>query len=302
MLATLTADRFSDDGWIFERKLDGVRAVAIRAGSSVRLFSRNHKDMAGSYPEIVAALRDQPMERFAVDGEIVAFDGKQTSFSVLQQRIHRPGGEADQPPVFFYVFDITSLDGQAVTSFPLRDRKRLLREALSYDDPIRFSTHRNGAGEAYFAEACRKGWEGVVAKRAASTYAGGKRTPDWLKFKCVRGQEFVICGFTDPQRSRIGFGALIVGYYDGAALRYAGRVGTGYDARTLRELRARLETLRVSEPPVAGPTPERHVHWVRPELVAEVDFAEWTHDGRLRHSRFLGLRTDKAAREVVREG
>lgn len=304
MLATLTDDRFSDEGWLFERKLDGVRTIAGRDGERVELFSRNHKSMNASYPELVAALAAQPMERFVVDGEVVAFDGKQTSFAMLQSRIHQTDPRriaASGVTVFCYLFDLLSLDGQDITGQPLRARKALLRQALDFSGPVRYSAHRNRDGERYYAEACSKRWEGLIAKRADSPYRVGKRTPDWLKFKCVRDQELVIGGFTDPAGSRIGFGALLVGYYDDGSLRYAGKVGTGYNQHLLRKLRSMMDKRLQDRSPFSDDPVERGVHWIRPDLVAEIGFTEWTTDGRLRHPRFTGLRDDKPAEQVVRE-
>lgn len=213
MKAVLTDERFSDDGWIFERKLDGVRCVAIRDNGEVTLLSRNDLALNGRYPEIAAALTAQPQRRFAVDGEVVAFDGAQTSFAKLAQR-----GQT-HVPVFYYVFDVLWVDGQDVRGLPLRTRKRLLREALKFQDKsLRFSTHRNRDGEAYFAQACRQGWEGLIAKRADSSYSA-QRSRDWLKLKCEQGQELVIGGFTAPRGSRSDFGALLLG----VALRREGR-------------------------------------------------------------------------------
>ncbi|HEV7753056.1 MAG TPA: non-homologous end-joining DNA ligase [Baekduia sp.] len=297
MKAVLTDERFSDDGWIFERKLDGVRCIAVRDGGPVRLLSRNDLSFNGRYPEIATALERQPQRRFAVDGEIVAFDGAQTSFAKLAQR------GRTHVPVFFYIFDVLWLEGQDVRALPLRSRKRLLRSALEFEDKsLRFSTHRNGDGEAFFAEACRKGWEGLVAKRADSPYAG-KRSRDWLKLKCEQGQELVIGGSTAPKGSRAEFGALLLGYYDGDRLRYAGKVGTGFGEATLQSLGRQLRELRQDDPPFADPASirERTATWVKPELVAQVAFSEWTAAGRLRHPRFLGLRDDKSAGDVVRE-
>jgi bifunctional non-homologous end joining protein LigD len=297
MKAVLTSARFSEDGWIFERKLDGVRCVAIRDGGPVALLSRNDLSLNGRYPEVARALERQPQTRFAVDGEVVAFAGAQTSFARLAQR-----GRANVP-VFFYIFDVVWLDGMDVRALPLRARKRLLRDALRFEaDALRFSTHRNRDGEAYFAEACRKGWEGLIAKRADSPYTDG-RSKDWLKFKCEQGQELVIGGYTAPKGTRAEFGALLLGHYEGDALRYAGKVGTGLDDATLAALGARLRGLRRDTPPFADAREirERTAQWVEPELVAQIGFSEWTAAGRLRHPRFLGLREDKAAREVVRE-
>jgi bifunctional non-homologous end joining protein LigD len=293
MKAVLTEERFSDPEWIFERKLDGIRCIAIRSGADVLLLSRNDLSLNGRYPEIAAALAAERADRFAIDGEVVAFDGSQTSFARLADR-----GVA----VYLYAFDVVWLEGQDVRELPLRARKRLLRAALGFDGPVRLTAYRNEAGEELFAEACRKGWEGVIAKRADSPYRA-TRSRDWLKFKCEKGQELVIGGFTAPRGSRTELGALLLGYHDGAALRYAGKVGTGFDRATLRDLGARLRALRRDEPPFADPAEirERGVTWVEPELVAQVAFTEWTRAGRLRHPRFLGLRGDKSAREVVRE-
>jgi bifunctional non-homologous end joining protein LigD len=297
MKAVLTPERFSDEGWIFERKLDGVRCVAIRDGGVVKLLSRNDKSLNGRYPEIASALEAQPQQRFAVDGEVVAFDGAQTSFAKLAQR------GRTHVPVFFYIFDVVWLDGQDVRELPLRTRKRILRSELRFEaKALRFSNHRNRDGEAFFREACRKGWEGLVAKRADSRYTA-KRSRDWLKLKCEQGQELVVGGYTAPKGSRTDFGALLVGYYEGENLRYAGKVGTGFDAATLHDLGTQLRDLHQERSPFADSASirERDVSWVKPTLVAETGFSEWTSAGRLRHPRFLGLRDDKSAREVVRE-
>jgi DNA ligase D-like protein (predicted ligase) len=297
MKATLTRERFSDPAWIFERKLDGIRCIAVRRPDGVRLLSRNDLSLNGRFPEVATAHEDQDSSRFAADGEVVAFDGSATSFARLAERGRR------YVPVFFYVFDLLWLDGYDVRGLPLRSRKRLLKGALSFHDPIRWTTHRNGEGEAMYEEACRKRWEGVIAKRADSAY-GAARSRDWLKFKCEQGQEFVVGGFTAPKGSRTELGALLVGYYRDGELCYAGKVGTGFDRDTLRDLGGRLRGLARAEPPFADAREirERGVSWVRPELVAQVSFSEWTEYGRLRHPRFLGLREDKKASEVVREG
>jgi DNA ligase D-like protein (predicted ligase) len=297
MKAVLTDERFSDPDWIYERKLDGIRCIAIRDGGPVRLLSRNDLSLNGRFPTIAAALERQPAKRFAIDGEVVAFSGRQTSFAKLAD------ARAGRAKVFFYVFDITWLDGEDVRPLPLRERKRLLRDAIEFDDPLRFTTHRNGDGVDYYEEACRKGWEGLIAKRADSPYAT-TRSRDWLKFKCEHGQEFVIGGFTAPRRSREEFGALLLGYYRDGELIYAGKVGTGFDGAMLRELGAQMRRRERPTRPFVGNDKipgVRGATWVEPELVAQIGFTEWTADGRLRHPRFLGLRDDKDAREVVRE-
>lgn len=303
MLATLTEKRFSDPDWIFERKLDGERALAFRQGANVRLLTRNRKEIGGTYPELTEVLSGQDCDDFIVDGEIVAFKGAVTSFSRLQQRMQiKDPEEARASPVavYYYLFDILHLEGHNLERLPLRARKALLKQVLSFGNVLRFTPHRNRDGENYFEAACKKGWEGIIAKRADAAYRHSRST-DWLKFKCAKGQELVIGGFTEPQGSRIGFGALLVGYYDGDELRYAGKVGTGYDDAFLEDFRARLDRLARENSPFSGALKEQNVTWVTPRLVGEFAFTEWTEDGKLRHPRFLGLRRDKAAREVVRE-
>ena len=294
MKAVLTDERFSDPDWAFERKLDGIRAIAIKDGRGVRLLSRNQLSLNDRFPEVAAALEADPAERFVIDGEIVAFDGAQTSFAALQQRGERPVS------IFYYVFDVLYLGDRDTTALPWRERKAQLRRALAFHGPVRLTPHRNEHGEEYFREACRKHWEGLIAKRADSPYVHG-RSRDWLKFKCSAEQELVIGGYTEPTGSRIELGALLLGYYEDDRLRYAGKVGTGFTRATLRDLAAKLVPLRRDTSPFADEIRERRVTWVEPKLVAQVGFSEWTRDGRLRHPRFLGLRDDKAAEEVVRE-
>jgi bifunctional non-homologous end joining protein LigD len=304
MLATLTDQRFSSGNWIYERKLDGVRAIVSRDGGDVQLWSRNHNNMDVSYPELAVELAGRGPERFVADGEIVAFKGSQTSFAALQGRIHLTGAEEIERSgvtVYLYLFDLLVLGEVDLTGLPLRDRKRVLRQVFDFGAHLRYSTHRNSDGEAFYRQACERGWEGLIAKRADAPYTAG-RSGDWLKFKCVREQELVIGGFTEPSGTRVGFGALLLGYYEGERLRYAGKVGTGYDRATLHMLRTKLDGLTERASPFADPVKEPRVHWVRPELVAQIGFAEWTSDGRLRHPRYVGLRVDKAARDVVREG
>jgi bifunctional non-homologous end joining protein LigD len=236
---------------------------------------------------------------------VVAFAGKATSFARLQRRlgVRDPGpGLRRAVPVYFYLFDVLRADGTDVRHLPLRERKRLLRRLLSFGGPLRYTPHRNAEGEAYWAHACRHRWEGVIAKRADAPYESG-RGRDWLKFKCENSQEFVIGGFTDPQGTRSGLGALLLGYYDGAGrLTYAGKVGTGFDEATLASLRRTLGRLARERPAFGrGALSKSHVHWAEPELVAQVAFTEWTGAGQLRHPRYLGLRRDKDPATVIRE-
>lgn len=294
MLATLTKDYFSDPGWVFEPKLDGIRCLAYKRGASVKLLSRNRLDLTPTYPAVAEALASQKPD-FVADGEVAAVKGEITSFSLLQQ-VHR-----QQVPVVYFCFDLLHLDGYDVRSLPLTARKELLRESLALDEPLRYVSHVEEEGEAYYREACKRGWEGLIAKRADSRYGGG-RSKDWLKFKCSFEQELVIGGYTEPEGARSHFGALLLGYYEEGDLRYAGKVGTGFTQKTLADLHARMKRLERPDPPFAGKPPVRKgAHWLKPQLVAQIGFSEWTTDGKLRHPRFLGLRTDKKAREVVRE-
>jgi bifunctional non-homologous end joining protein LigD len=297
MKAVLWDEPFSDPDWIYERKLDGVRCLAHRdRGGAIQLVSRTDRSMNGDYPDLVRALETEPCGDFVVDGEVVAFDRRGvTSFSRLQRR------GRERVAIFFYVFDVLRLDGEDVRALPLRRRKARLREALRFAGPVRLNPHRNERGEELFAEACRKGLEGIIAKRADSPYRA-TRSSDWRKLKCHAEQELVIGGYTAPQGSRTDFGALLVGYWEDGKLSYAGKVGTGFDHHTLRDLGKRLRDLERDDPPFADVHPiPRGTHWVEPELVGQIAFTEWTRDGRLRHPRFLGLRDDKPARDVVRE-
>jgi DNA ligase D-like protein (predicted ligase) len=303
MLATLTDTPFSDPDWIYERKLDGERCLVFRHGGTVRLKSRNNRTLNDTYPEIEEALTRGGRLDLIADGEIVAFDGKLTSFSRLQQRIgitDRDEARHSSISVYLYLFDLLHAAGKDVTRLPLRHRKTLLKRALDFNNRIRYTAHRNEHGEEYLRDACRKGWEGLIAKRADAPYRHS-RSRDWLKLKCVNQQEFVIGGYTDPRGSRTGFGALLIGYYDDGTLRYAGKVGTGYTDQTLESLSDRLAGIERKSRPFGEDTGEPRAHWVTPRLVAQIAFTEWTEDGRLRHPRFLGLRRDKKPEEVVRE-
>ena len=309
MLATLTHDPFDDDDWIYERKLDGVRILVFRDGDGTRLVTRNEQDRSATYFEVRDAFDDLGGPPLVVDGEVVAFSGDVSSFRRLQSRMQVDDEEearkrAEEVRVYFYAFDILWVDGADVTGLPLLRRKTLLRESLDFSasDVVRLTPHRAGDGLAFLEEACEKGWEGLIAKKADSRYVHS-RSKEWLKFKCVNRQEFVLGGFTEPEGEREGFGALLLGYHDDGELRYAGKVGTGFDDELLRELRDRMDGLERETPPFdpGGPLPETGVHWITPELVGEVGFTEWTDAGRLRHPRFIGLREDKDPDDVVRE-
>jgi DNA ligase D-like protein (predicted ligase) len=304
MLATLTDRRDFGDDWLLERKLDGERCVARKVGRDVRLESRTGKDLTSTYPEVRAAVAAQHSRDLLLDGEVVAYDGDQTSFTRLQQRLGltRPSPEqVARDPVVYCVFDLLELDGEELTGRPLVERRAQLIKTIRSSSALQHTEAWNDDSEGRFAAACRSGWEGLIAKRADAPYVAG-RSKDWLKLKCVWEQEFVIGGYTDPAGSRTDFGALLVGYYEQGSLRYAGKVGTGYTGATLHELGIRLRKLETAKPPFADARPiPRGVHWTRPKLVAQIGFAEWTSDVRLRQPRFLGLRDDKSPADVVRE-
>lgn len=303
MLATLAQTAFSDPGWIFEIKWDGIRALAQCSARHAQFTSRSGRDLSSQFPE----LGQPPFSADAsVDGEIVALDPEgKSSFHRLQQRMNlaapKKVAAAAGIAVVYYAFDLLALRGRDLTRRPLIERKRQLARLLARaprNSPWRYSDHVRGDGEGLMELARTRGLEGIIAKRADSRYAAG-RSRDWLKFKLHQRQEAVVAGYTDPRGSRTQFGALVLGVFDPSAERlvYVGRVGTGFDAATRRDLRARMQP--ADRPVLAGaPGP---VHWVEPELVIEVEFAEWTPDGRLRAPVFVGLRADKPPRECVRE-
>jgi bifunctional non-homologous end joining protein LigD len=280
--------------WIFERKLDGLRCVAVRNGQSVELWSRNHKSFNARFPDVVAALRALAVENFTLDGELVAFDGEDfLGFGELQEH-------GSTLAVVYGVFDVLHLLGHDTEGLALVDRKSLLSGLVASGPHLRPVEALPGEPAELLLAACAQRWEGLVAKRPDGAYVAG-RSADWCKLKCTVSQELVIGGWSEPQGARSGFGALLVGYYDGDQLRYAGKVGTGFSAATITSLSAELARLQRAGSPFADAVAERHAHWVEPALVANVAFSEWTRDGRLRHPRFEGLRPDKDPATVVRE-
>ncbi len=285
MLATLTKRYFSDPKWIFEKKFDGVRCIVVKDGAKVALYSRNRNRLNMSFPEIEKAFKAQ-RGSFVVDGEIVA-----ASFSKLQERLHikDPKKVKRGIKVAIYLFDILNTDGRGTTKLPLIERKKILKKRVKFQGGIRYSTHRASHGERFLKEACKKNWEGLIAKKADSKYLS-KRSRNWLKFKCVKGETFVICGYTHPQGSRVGFGALLIGYPGSGKLRYAGKVGTGFNDELLHKLSARLKRIERQSSPFKDPkVPSRGVIWVQPRIRAQVGFTERTKEGRLRHPRLIKL-------------
>jgi DNA ligase D-like protein (predicted ligase) len=290
MKAVLTADRPAGPQWVFERKLDGIRCLAVKSGGRTRLYSRNELSLNDRYAPLAAALDADPADELVVDGEAVAFVAGRDRFG---------GGEGGE--LFYYVFDVLIAAGRDVRELPLEERRTVLEGVLRWRDPLRMTEQVTGDGAALLAQACLDGWEGLIAKRLGTPYVS-TRSRDWLKLKCTRAQELVIGGFTAPRGSRTDLGALLVGHFEADRLRYAGKVGTGFTHATLRELSERLAPLvRATSPFAPEKGIPRAATWVEPELVAQIAFMEWTPDGRLRHPSFLGVRLDKPAREVVRE-
>jgi DNA ligase D-like protein (predicted ligase) len=304
MLATLTDRRDFDGDWLLERKYDGERCVARKDGNHVHLESRNGRDLTQVYPEVRDAVASQSSDHVVLDGEVVAFEGEQTSFARLQQRLGSSNPTAEQLktyPVVYCVFDLLAEGDEDLTRLPLTERRGRLLAAVEPRMALQPTEAWSGDSVKRFEAACQAGWEGLIAKRSDALYVPG-RSKDWLKLKCLWEQEFVVGGYTDPTGSRSDFGALLVGYYENGGLRYAGKVGTGYTRATLADLGGRLRGMHVGDSPFVEVRPvPRGTHWVRPELVAQIGFAEWTNDARLRQPRFLGLRDDKSAGEVVRE-
>jgi bifunctional non-homologous end joining protein LigD len=296
MLATLTDKPFDDPDWIFETKWDGFRAVAFVEPGKAKLYSRNGLDISRKYPSICEALAK--IEDSAVlDGELVALDAHGRSrFQLLQN------AEREKARLLYCVFDLLYLDGKDMRKLPLIERKAALKAILPKSKVLLYSAHVVGRGIAAFEKAKRAGEEGVMAKLASSRYRSGVRTRDWLKVKAHQEQEVVIVGFTAPRRSRKYFGALVLAVREDGGWAYVGRAGTGFDAARLRDIHALMMPLVTDKKPVAAKVPdEASATWVKPKLVAEVKFTEWTTGGEMRHPVFLGLRTDKKASDVVRE-
>jgi bifunctional non-homologous end joining protein LigD len=306
MRAVLTEERFSDDQWIFEPKLDGERVLTYRDGKSLQLFTRNHLSANAQYPDVVRALAEQKPTSYVMDGELVCMKPGTSisSFSQLQKRMHVDNPSSEQikaAPVFYFVFDLLFLNGTDLRSKSLIERKEILKNSFSFNDHVRFLTHLEKDGILFYKKACQLGWEGLIAKRAASPYRSA-RSRDWLKFKCVFEQELVIGGYTDPEGSRTQFGALLVGYFEGPRLIFAGKVGTGFNESMLKLVANKMKRLDSNRCPFASVDISRQgLHWVKPELVAQIGFSEWTEDGKLRHPRFIGLRDDKKVKDVTRE-
>ena len=274
MAATLTQERFTGDDWVFERKYDGIRLLSYKRGKEIKLYSRNR--LLQHLPPIEKAIAAIPAEELILDGE-VAWDGTSG----------------------YHVFDILWLNGQNTTSLPLEERRALLKK-LTFTTPMRRVDLLKD--DQPWERARREGWEGVIAKRRGSPYEH-RRSKLWLKMKVEASQELVVGGFTDPQGARVGLGALLVGYHEKDDFVFAGKIGTGFDTRLLLDLRKRLDAIEIDKTPftVATGLPRLRAHWVKPQIVVQVNFMEWTAHNKLRHPRLIGVRFDKKARDVVRE-
>ncbi len=294
MLATLSAEIPTGKQWTFEEKYDGIRTLAARRGASVRLWSRTLQDLSADFVSVTRALGELAVPDVVLDGEVVVFDAEGVSrFQLLQRR----GGGAR---LAYAVFDLLELDGRSLLGVPQRDRRALLEELLPPRRGVLMRSRRLPRdGRRALAQAGERGWEGIIAKDESSSYEPGRRSGAWLKVKVRKESEFVIGGFTPPEGSRAEFGSLILGMFDGDALRYVGRVGTGSSGETLRQLAAKLRPLITARSPFDTPPKVKDPTWVRPSLVAQIAFAEWTADGRLRQPAFLGLHTDKPAKEIT---
>jgi bifunctional non-homologous end joining protein LigD len=324
MKARLVDDPPTHGDWLYELKFDGIRAIAVKNNSKSSLISRNGNKLDARFPEIAEAVKNLPVRDCVIDGEVVALDEEGRSSFQLLQALEMEGRKA---PLRFYVFDLLELDGKSLLGLPLEQRKQVLAKLCEIvGDPIRYSGEISGDVKSLLAEVQRRGLEGLIGKQRNSVYEPGRRSGTWIKLKCVTEQEFVIGGYTPPAGSRKHFGAILVGYYDGGKLKFAGKVGSGFTTKSLSilhkkfreeeredcpfvDLPSKLATGRVRPTGgqggawVQGITPSmmKKMHWVNPKFVAEIKFAEWTRDGKLRQPVFLGLREDKRATEVKRE-
>jgi bifunctional non-homologous end joining protein LigD len=306
---TIPAD---ETAWAFEIKWDGVRVLSGIDSGKVRLRSSNSNDITGRYPELQALGEALEGHSAILDGEVVAFDDQgRPSFGRLQQRMHLANAaevrkRAETVPITYVLFDLLQLDGNDLISLPYLERRRLLTELVPDDGCWTVPAHREGDGATLLAAVAERGLEGIVAKKVDSPYLPGKRSTSWVKVKARLRQEFVIGGWQPGERGRAGqLGSLLVGVYDDGRLRYSGKVGTGFTMRELTRLGDLLAPLETDSSPFDAPPPrpiERIARWVRPELVAEVEFGEWTGEGILRHPSYMGLRDDKNPTDVVREG
>lgn len=304
MLATLVQEYFSNENWLYEQKWDGYRILAYRNKENIKLLTRNLIDYTDSFPEVANSLKNQKCDNFILDGEVIAIKDYKHAFEFLQRkRLIK-----DSVKVVYCLFDIIYLNGYSLMNLELIDRKKLLEKAITIDktiESLKITDYIIKYGLEYYTKACNMGWEGILAKKISSTYVT-RRSADWLKFKCSNQQEFIVIGYTKPTGLRMGFGSLLLGYYENGKLCYAGNVGTGFSEYLLLNLFNILEQLEQKASPLDEDTKEirknlKDIHWVQPKIVVEVRFTEWTKDGKLRHPSFLRIRIDKDPKSVVRE-
>lgn len=293
-LATLTKKYFSSSDWLYEDKLDGIRCIAVKKNGVVKLYSRNKNILNKTFPLIVKTLEKQKQKNFILDGEIVAFDKNKTSFSKLQQV------KKEKIPTFYYVFDLLFFNDQNFLKEDLLTRKKKLKKSFNFTNNFRYTKHILKEGIKLFKKNCREKKEGIIAKKITSIYQS-KRTSYWLKFKCSNRQEFIIIGYTLPQKTRVGFGAILIGYYEKGKIKYAGKVGTGFDQKFLKEFSEKLKKIKTSKSCTLDKIPLKNINFVRPKYIAEIKFSHFTKDGKLRHPSFLGLRYDKPIKKVIKE-
>lgn len=312
MKCRLAAAMPEGNDWLYEVKLDGIRAIALKDGKSVQLFSRTRNDLTARFRDVAEAVEKLPCKNATLDGEVIALDEQGRSSFQRLQSLNIPG--EPPAPVFYYAFDLLQLDGKDLRDLPLERRKKILARLLQKPpEPVRVSLPLEGSATAIFNGVKALGLEGVIAKRRDSKYEAGARGSSWLKIKTVQQQEFVIGGYTEPRGARAYFGAILAGYYNGGKLWFASKVGSGFDFRMLKLLIEKFRRHPRERCPFANlPEPRRarggltagemrKCRWIEPKLVCEVRFAEWTRDGHLRQPVFLGLRQDKPARDVKRE-
>lgn len=305
-LATLVKEPPNGSEWLHELKFDGYRMVCHLSRGKARFWSRNGKDWTDKFPNLGEALKAFPATTAILDGEVVIVDkAGRSSFQRLQQSMGR-GGSDKVPAFVFQVFDLVYLDGYTLRQTPLIERKALLEQLLASakpKGPVRYSDHVEGSGLQFFKQACEFGIEGIVSKLADSPYES-TRNRNWVKTKCIKRQEFVIAGYTPSKKAFPGFGSLVLGVYDKGKLVYSGRVGTGFSIKQRLDLQKKLDRIAQTTMPFATKPKDpglRDAHWARPQLVGEVEFAEWTDDGSIRHPSFKALREDKKPTDIIRE-
>ncbi len=291
----------NEKGWAYERKLDGQRVFGYHDGDTAHLTAQNHRSLNTTYPELVEALEAQTDHTLVVDGEVVVIENGRTSFEKLQDRMHRAHPPEDErTPVAWVLFDLLHLDGWDTRNLPFLTRKKLLKDAIDAKAPLAVLSHIHEHGQILLDQGQQKGWEGIMAKRATAPYAQD-RSDGWLKIKIRKEQEFVVGGYTRPEGSPVPFDEILLGYYDKHVLTYAGRVNTGFSHGMMEGLGRILPRLEQDEKPFHAGDPPRHARWVKPRMVIQAAFTEWTPNNRIRHARFKGLRPDKDPTTITKD-